>query len=101
MAELESRISDCQLLAYRRGEHHPGPRLAALPETLQRLILHMIQLQPGARLAQMASIIRTVCSMFLQPPCAASLCARPLSLDTCSRLQHHRILAGIVQNHDC
>jgi hypothetical protein len=36
-----------QLLAYRRREHDPGPQLAGLQPPLRRLILHMIQLEPG------------------------------------------------------
>jgi hypothetical protein len=39
-----------QLLAYRRREHDPGPQLAGLPAPLRRLILHMIQLEPGDEL---------------------------------------------------
>ena len=39
-----------QLLAYRRREHDPGPQLAGLQPPLRRLILHMIQLEPGDRL---------------------------------------------------
>lgn len=40
-----------QLLSYRRGEHDPAPQLAGLPQQLRRMILHMIQLDPGAQLA--------------------------------------------------
>lgn len=36
-----------QLLAYRRREHDSGPQLAGLQPPLRRLILHMIQLEPG------------------------------------------------------
>ena len=40
-----------QLLSYRRGEHDPASQLTGLPPQLRRMILHMIQLDPGAQLA--------------------------------------------------
>jgi hypothetical protein len=40
-------ITELQLLAYRRREHDPGPQLAGIQPPLRRLILHMIQLEPG------------------------------------------------------
>lgn len=43
-----------QLLAYRRREHDPGPHLAGVQPPLRRLILHMIQLEPGTWLKMVA-----------------------------------------------
>eukprot|EP00884_Botryococcus_braunii_P002634 jgi/Botrbrau1/12371/Bobra.0239s0020.1 len=40
-----------KLLAYRRNEHNPAPSLARLDPHIRDLILHMIQLDPGARLS--------------------------------------------------